>query len=415
MVDKTDPQVFLNEAEEIAYDRQPKEVERGSILPFVKTEEGVSFGWPQWAVDAYNAVKLPSDTLKGYKPTAEDTTNFAFTVAGGGLGASKVVKPKGDVGMFLGEKAYGANLTKLLTAKVMDQKGADRQEIWDKTSWWKKPDGNWAWEVADNEMKLNPNLLKIIRDEPGQSKMGRASQVIQHPSNEGQQIVPDDTWIALERLPPEGSKGFGGSFYTDGSKIEASAKTIDGLRSTLLHEIQHSVQMREGWSGGSNRSTGDRMLSGLKRLLPKEFYERESINLDFEELIKNKDFYSENQYNQLYNKYQKDYDALTEKLKPIDKAIVDLEEKTGVDLYSPDDNDSWQLYRRNEGEGIAELTASRAKLTQEERQANAPWKAFGKESSPLGKLPREDELWSNPEDYEIYFLERMKYHFDNME
>jgi hypothetical protein len=74
---------------------------RGSILPMVKTDEGMGLGWPEMALDAWKAVSLPKAALEGYQATPEDIGNFALTVGAGGLGASTFAKPKGKIlGMF---------------------------------------------------------------------------------------------------------------------------------------------------------------------------------------------------------------------------------------------------------------------------------------------------------------------------
>jgi hypothetical protein len=79
--------------------------DRASILPMVKTDEGVGLGWPQMALDAYKAVALPRAAIEGYQATPEDIGNFAMTVGAGGLGSSALMKSGGEnaAGMF---KAY---------------------------------------------------------------------------------------------------------------------------------------------------------------------------------------------------------------------------------------------------------------------------------------------------------------------
>jgi GNAT superfamily N-acetyltransferase len=82
---------------------------RGSILPMVKTDEGLGLGWPEMALDAWKAVSLPKAALMdGYQATPEDIGNFALTVGAGGIGASTFAKPKGSgkiLGMFSNDGA----------------------------------------------------------------------------------------------------------------------------------------------------------------------------------------------------------------------------------------------------------------------------------------------------------------------
>jgi hypothetical protein len=88
--------VFLNSAEEAAYDREQRRTRgagetHGDILPLEKEEDG-SVGWalPQWMRDAWNSVTLPRDVIQGYQPTGTDVAEFGmnFGMAGGAASAT---------------------------------------------------------------------------------------------------------------------------------------------------------------------------------------------------------------------------------------------------------------------------------------------------------------------------------------
>lgn len=81
--------------------------ERGAILPFVKTEDGsTEWGWPQIALDAWNALKLPGDVYNGkVDPASQEGMNRAFDLAGMlTLGSAAMPKPANSLAM--GIKAY---------------------------------------------------------------------------------------------------------------------------------------------------------------------------------------------------------------------------------------------------------------------------------------------------------------------
>jgi hypothetical protein len=108
---------------------------RGSILPMVKTDEGMGLGWPEMALDAWRAVSLPKAALEGYQATPEDIGNFALTVGAGGLGASTFAKPKGGgkiLGMFANEgiDPLKSSMEKPLTV----YRGGDTPGSWHTTS-----------------------------------------------------------------------------------------------------------------------------------------------------------------------------------------------------------------------------------------------------------------------------------------
>jgi hypothetical protein len=109
MADQNFPikKVYLNEAERIADERKQNRNDetRGEILPFRKDEEGLHWALPKFITDIIDDVKLPGQTLQGYQPTPEDTTQFALDLGmGGAAGSVSGAIPEGAVGTFSGGK-----------------------------------------------------------------------------------------------------------------------------------------------------------------------------------------------------------------------------------------------------------------------------------------------------------------------
>ena len=63
---------------------------------------------------------------------------------------------------FAGEKALGANVSKLKQAKAMLEKGESEVKIWQSTGWYKDKDGAWKFEIDDSPAKIkNQNADKL--------------------------------------------------------------------------------------------------------------------------------------------------------------------------------------------------------------------------------------------------------------
>lgn len=420
--------------------RRERDPNRASILPLYKGEEGVELAWPQWAVDTYNAFTLPSDTLKGYNPTTEDTIDFALGVGGVGLTTSAITKPDADLGMFLGAKAKNADLKKLAEANRMQEAGAPREDIWSKTGWWLKPDGEWAWEVSDDAFSFAPEVSDVL----GKGEKVISSQpkkVLQHPELfDNYPPTPPPTLEEVRAMSPGEFKqrilsdnrggepikaiglemgedvNIGGLFYPNNKELSARGKSTEQLRKIALHEMQHAIQNAEDWKGaGANPEWTSHMVNRLERLAPPEWGEAKEIEkriLFYQEdkkdylrhlkilqdelaniqapkggggIFKRKD---SGKIKNLQEKIEGVYGlleyptrmekTLTERMKEIfsNKDFQDFV-STFNEFRSRFGKDPMDIYHSNEGEMIANITAQRMNMTEAERIATPPWKHFG--------------------------------------
>ena len=470
MEDENQPvtRVFLNKAEEIAYDRAQAEKAKeshGQILPIKENEDGWGLGLPQWMMDVKDAITLPRDTIQGYQPTEKDVANFAVNVAGGGLTASSIAKPDADLGMFLGSNAASADLNKLAEAMIMKQKGSNRDEIWNSTGWWQKPDGGWAWELSDDDMYIDTVPLRSLWAAGGGKIVTPAEDLIDHPVLFSQYLKekpvgPASVGTDFKQTPfdPSDPHGDGrlvdtvglqhkegydpsGAAYTGQGHLEINnVKNEEQARKLLLHELQHFVQSKEpydpinypeGWKGmGSNPDVAASFHSNLKNLQPegwdrystvkdklakqtKELYKVNSDIIESEKFIDNMTGNTK-WYNFSGKQELEDYksvltDAYSLKseiedrigilkgdLKNLSNNQIKGYEKAGEEFERWFGSTPFDTYRRDEGEALANLTALRADMTDEERKLVPPWLMYGA-PDPLYKdlsIPFEEDIHS---------------------
>lgn len=160
--------------------------------------------------------------------------------------------PQNALGIFGGRLAKTADHAALAKAEELAAKGADRKEIWDQTGWFQGADGKWRFEIDDSE---------AVKRWFGRSNLGGT---IKH--DDLFDAYPDLAGVKTRKLgADEGVRGlhdpgrgwsFDFSLYSGKPPIEfpraesIAYKNNESALSTLLHETQHAVQKREGFSGG---------------------------------------------------------------------------------------------------------------------------------------------------------------------
>ena len=271
-MDQTKPKVFLNRAEEIAYDREQRRRQEGEthgdILPLRRGEGGLEFAMPQWILDMWNSVTLPGDVAEGYEATPQDTTEFALNAGVGGVAASSVLKPDADLGMFVGPRAklpreaYSAGER----AAQLTSEGADPATVWKETGWWKGPDGNWRTEIDDSGFELSDEARGDLfikqystLEGPDRVRHGKVEEDIIHPTlfDLYPDIfkVPENEYNLSTKMLDEG-KPLSGGFYSPRGRASgtysAEADDTGKIEDVILHELQHGVQNREGFARGAN-------------------------------------------------------------------------------------------------------------------------------------------------------------------
>jgi hypothetical protein len=241
---------------------------RAAFLPFQDTLPGSvmntrSLALPGIVAGAVNAITAPGRALDGSDQTfdpQEEAANFALNVMGGGIGTSRLAPaPAGSLGMFIGKTAKTWNAAAEAKALEMEKIGATPQAIWRDTGNWKAPDGAWRQEIPDNAAASG----QFSQTTQGQlSKGGNAtvgySEALSHPQLSAAYPHVDDGLVVMN---PRTS---GGAFLEEGNVIQAPAmRGFDEInpwkidKSTMLHELQHSIQQKEGFAPGGNQNMFD--------------------------------------------------------------------------------------------------------------------------------------------------------------
>lgn len=159
--------------------------------------------------------------------------------------------------IFAGVNAKTADKAKLAQAEELDKAGVDNRSIWQQTGWFKGPDGKWRFEIDDsNSIPLGRSWGEAEDLKHGNSTVTRRQSALAHPAVSA--AYPDSKNIGVVLKPNLGNSG---SFSNDpdafGATITAGADMAYGgkaNRSTMLHELQHFAQDKEGFSRGGSPS-----------------------------------------------------------------------------------------------------------------------------------------------------------------
>jgi hypothetical protein len=254
--------------------------------------------------------------------------------------------PKNTTMIFAGPTAKTADHAALAKAQEMKAQGASRADIWRETGWdLEQPDQIPRFEIDDSDAALRnvqrfpSNPESLFGDAPG----GTFTD-INHP-----RFV--DAYGPTPRIEGEYGplKSVSGQYDPVTGKIFAKGPTEDRALSTSLHELQHSVQGREGFGAGAS---------------PDEF-----ANIDFQAV----------EDGQLFHILMAKHGLSPQ------EAAVKLETHTGrplsqeaLQIGMSDDAMMWpgsaeEAYMRHAGEVEARNVQSRMNMTAAERRATPPW------------------------------------------
>ncbi|HDV4147263.1 PLxRFG domain-containing protein [Pseudomonas aeruginosa] len=163
---------------------------------------------------------------------------------------------------FAGRNAVGANLHALSTAQQRIAIGENAEAVRRDTGWHRSADGKWRFEISDHQASIavagetagaiiNLAHLNAINDERSRPTVG---DVLNHPQLFA--AYPD-----LQRIPvavmPEGVTALARlRRFATGNQVEVQANMPrTEVASAILHELQHAIQIREGFAmGGSARA-----------------------------------------------------------------------------------------------------------------------------------------------------------------
>jgi hypothetical protein len=309
---------------------------------------------------------------------------------GGGKGV-----PKRDI--FIGSKAKTWDAESNAQALALEKEGRSPEEIWQATQNFRGADGNWRQEISDDQMFFNvekfrksPRFMEVdplkTRAEDFVRSLGSASMSMYGPRRAkylfGQLISPTRKparyeiadfmdYPALENAYPEFAQGLlERSSPFSGTLGQASTgKNLTTLqvplayrergeydpKRTLVHELQHHIQEKEGWAPGGSPKVWKEQRMGYT---PPDFI------------------------GDTYRKAQADRadKTLSRKERAQAEQVIKDIEKT----YS-----ARNLYQSLMGEAEARAASARTYLTPEERLARPPMMDFDVDFSKQLDLRRE--------------------------
>lgn len=274
---------------------------------------------------------------------------------------------------FAGENAQTANKELLAQAKSAVENGRDPEAIRQETGWFKGADGKWRFELDDSDINFKDTGSYMASHIKSGVKLGDLIQADKLFS-----AYPDLKNITVK------TSSDGGIYYspkTDEIFFDGS-EMADNAKGSLLHEVQHAIQQREGFAQGGS---------------PSEFRDinRTKIALDgnknrLRTLLGNnpKEAAVYSEMNRLLKQYQgfdnmpaeieQKYDSLLGEMQgEVGRNILDLDfeirtaqmrlREGNADILTAEDQ-----YRRLAGEVEAKNVQLRLPLTEEQRKAFSP-------------------------------------------
>ena len=193
----------------------------------------------------------------------------------------------GTLGSFMGIQSKTIDKTRLYKAQNMEMDGMHPEDIWNETQTFRGADNRWRQVILDKDSKLKregleytpgekikpswgkadwgnkpetvsvPDRFKHLKDDAslddifkyltkGPGKSIRLDEVLDHP-----ELYKAYPWLKDIRVSPMPSDhDYLG--MAKGSDIWMAAQPEKEFRSTLMHEVQHLIQDREGFARGGN-------------------------------------------------------------------------------------------------------------------------------------------------------------------
>lgn len=276
---------------------------------------------------------------------------LASMVTPGGIAKGAALAAPAIGGMFIGKGARTWDALAAARAKDLEKAGLDARTIWQQTGTWKGLDGKWRQEISDAPAKITDDVFFGIKEK--QRFEGPMSQALSH--QDLYSAYPDTGKIQsgfYAWKTPEGS------YQSKTDTITAGGPGTTSQKSAALHELQHSIQQREGFASGGSPSTMVLALEKLadqKRQKAQEMFRLSSANdpLDPLRLVK---------------------PGARKKGLELEKEARSLDQKA-MDAYRSEQA-KFDLYQRLAGEAEARATQSRMNLTQEQRRATFPEESY---------------------------------------
>ena len=262
-------------------------------------------------------------------------------------------------GTFIGPKAVNWNKKAAATATQLLDNGVDPAQVWKEHLIGRMPDKSLFSEIDDSVSSLN--LMNIPESGDNFTTIGKS---INHPRL-------NNSYDFIKDFPVDyhqGNHQFNHGSLNGGSNGFISVYgQNDSAKSTVLHELQHAIQDREGWAQGGNPETfKNEYVANRARL---NFLENEP------DIKKVNDEYSRNTNAILDD--ATDYKDAELKIKDLEEELMRnypgfAEQQKVLRQLKGSDSTGIKPYRRLTGEAQARATQDRMNLNMQQRRDSYP-------------------------------------------
>lgn len=153
---------------------------------------------------------------------------------------------------YAGRDARNADLEALHEAERYEMQGVDAETIRQKTGWFRGADGKWRWEIDDSGMKLRTDAADI-------SNYTTLGELVDAPALFATYPNMKDMDVTFQTLERGQNGGYNRRF--DSIELSRDLKNRpEALLNSLIHEVQHAIQRREGFTPGANLKYWNRKL-----------------------------------------------------------------------------------------------------------------------------------------------------------
>lgn len=256
-----------------------------------------------------------------------------------------------------GIKAKTADVGRLADAERMEQGGADSETVRRETGWYRGYDGKWRFEIDDSKMRF-------INHREESRRTWKLDELIRH----------DALFAAYPELRDYTVLNFGisddveAAFYPGLNRITLDPRLSRAeKRAALIHEIQHAIQLIEGFTAGA---TTDYWRGSLKTA------EEKQLELRLRDFAAPDIFFEADMRKLLEGTPAAERDAAQTALEkhygeaPV-REYVDLYNRLR-DLRAEREQDAERAYRNTAGEIEAVDVANRLGLSERQRAETRP-------------------------------------------
>lgn len=204
--------------------------------------------------DAYAGINAFGEKAGKYQEDVQQTLDERGIVDTGRETAAATERRTGppEKYSYAGRNAENADLDALHEAERYEMQGADAETIRQKTGWFRGADGKWRWEIDDSGIKLRTDAADI-------SNYTTLGELVDAPALFATYPDMKDMDVTFQTLERGQNGGYNRRF--DSIELSRDLKNRpEALLNSLIHEVQHAIQQREGFTPGANLKYWNRKL-----------------------------------------------------------------------------------------------------------------------------------------------------------